>query len=86
MRSVLRLPFDGKRLRVARLRANYTQEDLARRCTEQGTQVSRFQVVRAENGRFMPQPEVLDAFVKALDIPLDELLTPMKDIKPESVS
>ncbi|HEY9373163.1 helix-turn-helix transcriptional regulator [Streptomyces sp.] len=83
-RTSLSLPFEGRRLRVARERAGYKQEDLALLCTRQGTPVSRFQVIRAETGKNMPQPQVLAAFVKALDICLDDLLTPVEDIKAES--
>ncbi|MGA4989971.1 helix-turn-helix domain-containing protein [Nonomuraea bangladeshensis] len=75
-RTVLRLPFDGKRLRVAREDAGHTQQELANLCTNQGTPVSRFQVVRAESGKYMPQPEVFDAFVAVLNIDPDDLLTP----------
>ncbi|MER6575756.1 helix-turn-helix transcriptional regulator [Nonomuraea sp. NPDC001023] len=85
-RTAISLPFDGRRLRTARERAGYRQADLANLCTEQGTPVSRFQVVRAESGRYMPQPRVLAAFVRALNIELDELLTPGERVKRECAS
>ncbi|MFD9948155.1 helix-turn-helix transcriptional regulator [Nonomuraea sp. NPDC059023] len=82
-RKLLRLPFDGNRLRAAREDAGYRQQDLADLCTEQGTPVSRFQVVRAESGKYMPQLEVLEAFVRALNVEIDDLLTPRDAIKSE---
>jgi len=85
-RTSISLPFDGRRLRTARERAGYRQEDLAQLCSKQGTPVSRFQVVRAESGKYMPQPHVLAAFVRALDIELDELLTPEGRVQPECAS
>lgn len=82
-RTPISLPFDGSRLRTARERAGYSQEDLAKLCTKQGTCVSRFQVVRAEGGRYKPQARVLAAFVRALNIKLDDLLTPGEGVKRE---
>jgi hypothetical protein len=40
--------------------------------------------VRAESGKYMPHPDVLDAFVAALDIRVDDLLTPREEIRQES--
>lgn len=76
LRSRLSLPFDGDRLRALRERRGFRQADLAQRCTDQGTSVSRFQVVRAETGKNMPTPATLAAFARALDIEIDDLLTP----------
>jgi transcriptional regulator with XRE-family HTH domain len=83
-RSRLSLPFDGQKLRTARERAGLNQDGLARLCTEKGTPVSRFQVVRAETGKNMPQPVVLAAFAGALDISIDDLLTGSSEIRQES--
>ena len=82
-RTVLRLPFDGKRLRTAREQAGHTQQDLADLCTEHGTPVSRFQVVRAESGKYMPQPEVFEAFLAVLNIETDDLLTSREAVERE---
>ncbi len=81
---LLDLPFDGKRLRAARRGARLTQEELAQRCTKSGTPVSRFQVVRAECGKCMPHPDVLDAFVKVIDLDVADLLTSSEEARQES--
>jgi transcriptional regulator with XRE-family HTH domain len=81
---LLDLPFDGGRLRTVRRHARLTQEELAQKCSKLGTPVSRFQVVRAESGKYMPHPDVLDAFVEALNITVDDLLTREEEIRRES--
>lgn len=80
----LDLPFDGRLLRSRRVNAQLTQEELAQRCTQSGTEVSRFQVVRAESCRYMPRRDVLDAFVAVLDCTVDDLLTPEDEGRQES--
>ncbi|MGI5155760.1 helix-turn-helix transcriptional regulator [Microbispora sp. CA-102843] len=81
---LLDLPFDGRRLRAVRRRKRLTQEELAQLCSKTGTPVSRFQVVRAESGKYMPHPDVLDAIVEALDVPVEDLLTPSEEVRQES--
>lgn len=81
---LLDLPFDGRKLRRARVQARLTQDALAQLCSDQGTPVSRFQVVRAESGKYRPLPDVLDAFMRALNIKVDDLLTPDEEIRLES--
>ena len=68
------LPFSPRLLRLWRERRGYLQADLARRCTEQGTPVSRLQVIRAETGRNRPQPRILVAFAMALGVEVEDLL------------
>jgi len=86
LRSRLSLPFDGARLRTLRERRGLRQADLAQRCTDQGTSVSRFQVVRAETGKNMPTPATLAAFARALEIEIDDLLTPDESLARETVA
>ncbi|WP_410007808.1 helix-turn-helix domain-containing protein [Planotetraspora sp. A-T 1434] len=81
---LLDLPFDGRRLRAARRRARLTQEQLAQRCTDNGTPVSRFQVVRAESCKNLPHPDVLDAFLEVLNCTVNELLTSAGEVTRES--
>ncbi|MEU8271592.1 helix-turn-helix domain-containing protein [Sphaerisporangium sp. NPDC049002] len=81
---LLDLPFDGRKLRRARVRARLTQDALAQLCSDQGTPVSRFQVVRAESCRNRPLPDVLDAFAKALDVGVEDLLTRSEEVRQES--
>ncbi|MEU8199424.1 helix-turn-helix transcriptional regulator [Microbispora amethystogenes] len=81
---LLDLPFDGKKLRRARVDAGLTQEDLAHLCSKTGTPVSRFQVVRAESGKFRPAPDVLGAFVAVLNCEVDDLLTPSSEVTGKS--
>jgi transcriptional regulator with XRE-family HTH domain len=72
-RSPLGVPFDPVRLRLWRVARGLSQEELADRCREQGTAVSRFQVVRAERGVVRPQWQVLTAFAVALGVSLEDL-------------
>lgn len=84
-RTSLSLPFDGQRLREARERAGLSQGELAKLATEKSrTSVSRFQVGRAECGVYKPQPRTLEAFVTALNISVDDLLTPLDEARQES--
>lgn len=73
-RTPLTLPFDGNLLRSRREEQGWSQEDLAQRCTQLGTPVSRFQVVRAETGRNLPTRPTLQAFARALGLRLEDLL------------
>lgn len=62
----LTLPFSGRKLRELRERKGMFQEDLAARCQETGTRVSRASISRYELGNGKPAPRNFVALVAAL--------------------
>jgi len=59
----------GARIRQARLDAELTQTELARKLGVADAAISRW-----ETGRVMPSPRYLDALEKALDVPAEAFL------------
>ena len=80
----LSLPFDGGLLRMHRERRGYLQSDLAKRCEELGYKVDRTRISQLENGVYKPLPPLLAALVNALDLKVDDLLSPEQDEQRES--
>jgi transcriptional regulator with XRE-family HTH domain len=74
------LPFDGRRLRRHRERGGLLQADLARLCGEAGHKIDRTRISQLERGD-KPSPPLLTALATALNVEIDDLLTP--DSEPE---
>lgn len=62
--------FDGKRLRLARELAEYSQKVLAERTKQLGKKVSSAAISQFEKGDATPNPDTLEALGRALDTPV----------------
>jgi transcriptional regulator with XRE-family HTH domain len=68
--------FKGSEAMLARVRRGWTQRDVSRRCSELGREVSDSNLSKYERGEFCPSPPTLAVIAKALEIPVDDLITP----------
>ena len=60
----------GARIRDSREAKGWTQRQLAHRIDVAEAQISRW-----ENGRALPQPQSLEAVARALEVPVESLLS-----------
>jgi DNA-binding transcriptional regulator YiaG len=75
----LSLPFDGRRAREQRERKGLTLADLEARCERAGRKITVSTLSRWETGVFGPTAARLMVLAAALDVDVDDLLTPNED-------